>query len=61
MITIEGLDSLPGGTYTLMDTSGTGIIHGTARFANDNPRWRLSFSESKITLRYVRGTMFSLR
>jgi autotransporter-associated beta strand protein len=60
-LTINGLDSLPGGTYLLMDTSGTGKIHGTARFANDNPRWKLAFSESKITLKYVRGTTFTIR
>ena len=60
-LTIDGLDALPGGTYLLMDTSGTGKIHGTARFANDNPRWKLAFSESKITLKYVRGTTFTLR
>ena len=60
-LTINGLDSLPGGTYLLMDTSGTGKIHGTARFANDNPRWKVAFSESKITLKYVRGTTFTIR
>jgi len=60
-LTIDGLDSLPSGTYLLMDTSGTGKIHGTARFASDNPRWKVAFSESKITLKYVRGTAFTIR
>ena len=60
-LTINGLDSLPGGTYLLMDTSGTGKIHDTARFASDNPRWKVAFSESKITLKYVRGTAFTIR
>ena len=60
-IAIKGLDSLPGGTYTLMDTANAGVIHGTARFASENPRWKVAFSESKITLKYVRGTAFTIR
>ena len=60
VISIDGLDSLPEGSYTLMDTSGTGKIHGTARLANDNPHWKVVASETRITLRYIYGMAITI-
>lgn len=55
VITVEGLESLPDGKYTLMDATGTGIILGNAPRLVDAEaeKWKVSVSGDgkKMTLR----------
>ena len=55
VLTVDGLDALPDGKYTLMDTSGTGIIHGNAPrlVGAEADRWKVTVSGD--------GTMMALR
>ena len=65
VVSIDDFGSLTQDRYTLMQTSGTGIIHGTAKFANAvataNPCWRVSCDSSRILLRRLKGVVFSVR
>ena len=65
VVSIDDFGSLTQDRYTLMWTSGTGVIHGTAKFANAvaaaNPCWRVSGDSSRILLRRLKGAVFSIR
>ena len=63
VIAIDGLDSLAQDKYTLMDTSGTGVILGQARLAGGGSQeWKVSVSGDgkKMTLRRVRCMTISI-
>ena len=64
VLTVDGLDALPGGKYTLMDTTGTGIILGNAPRLVDAEaeKWKVTVSGDgkKMTLRRIRGIMISI-
>ena len=64
VISIDGIDTLTKDRYTLMDTTGTGVIEGTARLAGDSAqRWRGSVSSDgkTMSLRRILGTSFVIR
>ncbi|MBR2839187.1 MAG: autotransporter-associated beta strand repeat-containing protein [Kiritimatiellae bacterium] len=64
VIGIDDPSSLTRDRYTLMATSGTGVIHGTARLAaGAGEHWKVSVSPDgkKLTLRRWKGTVVTLR
>ena len=65
VLTVDGLNALPDGRYTLMDATGTGIILGNAPHLVDAvaEKWKVAISDDgkEMTLRRARGTRFSIR
>lgn len=56
VIAVDGIDSLTQNRYTLMDTSGTGVIQGQPRLEGDiAQRWKVSSDGTVMYLRRVRG------
>ncbi|MCR5750628.1 MAG: autotransporter-associated beta strand repeat-containing protein [Kiritimatiellae bacterium] len=64
VLTVDGLDTLQGGNYTLMDATGTGIILGNAPrlVGAETEKWKVTVSVDgkKMTLRRV-GMMILIR
>ena len=64
VIAIDGIDSLTQDKYTLMDATGTGVIQGQARLADDcSDRWRafVSADGKQMCLRRIKGMILFLR
>ena len=65
VLTVDGLNALPDGKYTLIDTSGTGIILGNAPRLVDAEaeKWKVAVSGNgkKMTLRSIGGMVISIR
>ena len=64
VVTIDDFSSLTHDRYTLMDTTGTGVIEGTARLAADaDEHWKVVVSSdgTKMTLRRRKGAIMILR
>ena len=65
VITVDGLNALPDGKYTLMDATGTGIILGNApRLVGAGAKkWDVAVSDDgkTMTLRSLGGTTIIIR
>ncbi len=70
VVEIDDLDALTGDVYTLVlltKDHSNNYLDGTPKFAADvaaaNPRWRLHLAanKKKLTLRRLKGAVFSLR
>ena len=64
VVSIDGIDSLTQDRYTLMDTSGTGVISGQPRLAGDSAQhWRVKVSSDgkKLYLSRIKGAFLFVR
>jgi hypothetical protein len=65
VLTVDGLNTLPDGKYTLMDATGTGIILGNAPrlVGAEADKWKVAVTGDgkKMTLRRICGIRISIR
>lgn len=64
VISIDGIDTLTKDRYTLMDTTGTGVIEGAARLAGDvAQRWKVSVVKAgtEMVLRRIHGIFLRVK